>query len=72
MGEDRGGDWRIAVNHGVLEQLGTDKETLFLIAMDNSLVLDPPVLTDMSQALFSTDRENLLDRDVPIDRKSVV
>lgn len=71
MGEDRGGDWRIAVNHGVLEQLGTDKETLFLTAMDNSLVLDPPVLTDMSQALFSTDRENLLDRDVPIDPADV-
>lgn len=71
MGEDRGGDWRIAVNHGVMEQLGVDKETLFITAMDDSLVNDPPVLTDMSQALFSMDRENLLDRDVPIDPADV-
>ena len=71
MGEDRGGDWRIAVNHNVMEQLGVDKETLFITAMDVSLVNDPPVLTDMSQALFSSDKENLLDRDAPIDPEDI-
>ena len=71
MGEERGGDWRVAVNHGVMEQLGVDKETLFITAMDDSLVNDPPVHTDMSQALFSPERENLLDRDDPIDPADV-
>ena len=60
MGEDRGGDWRIAVNHGVMESLGVDKETLFITAMDDSMFNAPAVLTDMSQALFSPEKENLL------------
>ena len=65
------GDWRIAVNHGVMQQLGVDKETLFITAMDDALVNDPPVLTDMSQALFSPDRENLLDRADPLELAEV-
>ena len=36
MGEDRGGDWRIAVNNNVLESLGVDKETLFAQAMSTT------------------------------------
>ena len=71
MGEDRGGDWRIAVNHGVMEQMGVDKETMFITAMDDSAHLAPAVLTDMSQALFSPERENLLDRAEPIDPADV-
>lgn len=71
MGEDRGGDWRIAVNHGVMEQLGVDKETLFLTAMDDSMFIAPAVLTDMSQALFSPDKENLLDRNDPLEPMDV-
>ena len=67
MPGDRNGDWRIAVNHGVMEALGVDKETLFFKAMDDVLVNDPPVLSDMTQALFSPDKENLLDRSDPID-----
>ena len=67
MPGDRNGDWRIAVNHGVMEALGVDKETLFFKAMDEVLVNDPPVLSDMTQALFSPEKDNLLDRSDPID-----
>jgi hypothetical protein len=66
MGETRGGDWRIAVNNSVLEQMGEDKETLFADAMKNSATVDPPTLVDMSSALFSPERINLLDRNEPV------
>ena len=71
MGEDRGGDWRIAVNNHVLEMLGTDKETLLTDSVRNSIIIDPPVLTDMSQAIFSQERENRLDRNEPVDPSDV-
>lgn len=71
MGEDRGGDWRIAINNGVLESLGVDKETLFTEAMNSSVVMEPAVLTDMSNALFSAKRENLLDRSEPLAPEDV-
>lgn len=66
MGEDRAGEWRIAINNGVLDSLGVDKETLFAEAMSSSVVMEPAVLTDMSQALFSPEKENLLDRSEPL------
>ncbi len=66
MGEDRGGDWRIAINNNVLETLGVDKEKLFAQAMKNSAVVEPAMLIDMSSALFSPERVNLLDREEPI------
>ena len=67
MPGDMDGDWRIAVNHGVMEALKVDKETLFFTAMDDALVNDPPVLNDMTQALFSPDKDNLLDRLDPLE-----
>lgn len=66
MGEDKGGDWRIAINNSVLEQMGVDRETLFADAMKNSAIIDPPTLIDMSNALFSPEKVNLLDRADPI------
>lgn len=66
MGEDRGGEWRIAVNNNVLDSLDVDNETLFSDAMKSSVVLDPPTLVDMTSALFSSEKSNLLDRDEPI------
>jgi len=66
MGEDRGGDWRIAVNNGVLESLGVDSETLFAEAMKNSAAIEPATLVDMSNALFSPERTNLLEKDEPL------
>ncbi len=66
MGEDRGGDWRIAVNNGVLEILGVDKERLFSDAMSNAKAYDPASLVDMSSALISPEKVNLLERDEPI------
>ena len=68
---DRDGDWRIAVNHGVSDQLGVDRETLFITAMDDAMLNDPPTLTDMSQALFSPSKENLLDRKEPLEPMDV-
>lgn len=66
MGEDRGGDWRIAINNGVLESLGVDKESLFSDAMSNAKIYDPASLVDMSSALFSPEKVNLLEREEPI------
>ena len=66
MGEDRGGEWRIAVNNNVLDSLDVDIETLFSDAMKSSVVLDPPTLVDMTSALFAPEKNNLLDRDEPI------
>lgn len=63
MGEDRGGDWRVGVTRSVLEAMGTDAETLFSVAMERAVINDPPVLTDMSQAMFSPDKVNLLNQD---------
>lgn len=66
MGEDRGGDWRIAVNNNVLESLGVDKEQLFSSAMSSAKIYDRAELVDMTNALFSQEKVNLLDRDEPI------
>ena len=71
MPGDIDGGWRIAVNHNVMDALGVDKETLFFTAMDDALVNDPPVLNDMTQALFSPDKENLLDRSDPLEPMEV-
>lgn len=66
MGHGRDGDWRISVNNSVLASLEVDKETLFEQALKNSAVIEPATLVDMSQALFSPEKFNLLDRDEPI------
>ena len=71
MGEGIGGEWRIAVNNSVLEQLSVDSETLFADAMKNSVIVEPAQLVDMGNALFSPDRINLLDRDEPIAPEDV-
>ena len=65
MGES-GGDWRIAVNNSVLEQLGVDRETLFADAMKNSAIVEPAQLVDMSNVLLQAQGVNLLDRDEPL------
>lgn len=64
-------DWRVAVNYEVMNELAVDKETLFITARDNAMIVDPPVLTDMSQALFSPSKENLLDRGEPLEPMEV-
>lgn len=71
MPGDMQGEWRIAVNHGVMQQLGVDRNELFLKAMESAVSYDPATLTDMSQALFSPDRENLLDRTEPLEPMEV-
>lgn len=71
MPGDMHGEWRIAVNHGVMQQLGVDRNELFLKAMESVVSYDPATLTDMSQALFSPDKENLLDRTEPLEPMEV-
>lgn len=71
MPGDMHGEWRIAVNHGVIQQLGVDRNELFLKAMESAVSYDPATLTDMSQALFSPDKENLLDRTEPLEPMEV-
>lgn len=71
MPGDMHGEWRIAVNHGVMQQLGVDRNELFLKAMESAVSYDPAALTDMSQALFSPDKENLLDRTDPLEPMEV-
>lgn len=71
MPGDMQGEWRIAVNHGVMQQLGVDRNELFLKAMESAVSYDPATLTDMSQALFSPDKENLLDRTEPLEPMEV-
>ncbi len=65
------GDWRIAVNNSIVEQNGYDMEELLHTAMENTGRVDPPMLTDMSAALFSPIKENLLDRSDPLDPDDV-
>jgi hypothetical protein len=71
MPGDMDGGWRVAVNHNVLDQLGVDRNEIFSSAMSNAKIYDRAVLTDMTQALFSPDRENLLDRDAPLDPEDI-
>lgn len=71
MGENGGGDWRVAVNNNVLEQLGVDRETLFADAMKNSAIIEPAQLVDMNNALFEPQMVNLLERDEPISSENV-
>jgi hypothetical protein len=71
MPGDMDGGWRVAVNHNVLDQLGVDRNELFSNAMSNAKIYDRAVLTDMTQALFSPDRENLLDRDTPLGHEDI-
>ena len=71
MPGDMRGEWRIAVNHGVMEQLGVDRNELFINAMESAVSYDRATLTDMTQALFSPDKENLLDRAEPLEPMEV-
>jgi hypothetical protein len=71
MPGDMHGEWRIAVNHGVMEQLGVDRNELFINAMESAVSYDRATLTDMTQALFSPDKENLLDRTEPLEPMEV-
>ena len=59
-------DWRIAINNDILEKIGVDKETLYEAAVQSMLRIDAPVLTDMTNALFSPERVNLLDMEEPV------
>lgn len=63
---DSKGEWKAAVTHSLLESLGVDKETLFASAMESAVVYDPPVLMDMSTAVFGIGEGNMLDMTEPI------
>jgi len=62
MGDGNDGSWRATVTQSMLEMQDYDKRELFIAAMDNAQLIDPPILVDMSQALFTHDGENLMKR----------
>lgn len=67
MNDGRDGSWRATVTQSMLESQGYDKQELFVAAMDNARLIDPPILVDMNQALFTRDAENLMLRENPIE-----
>ena len=71
MGEDRGGEWRVAVNNSVLESLGISKEQLFKDAMSSAETFERATLVDMGDALFNPEKNNLLDRNEPLRPEEV-
>lgn len=67
MGDGRDGSWKATVTQSMLEAQKLDKRELFIVAMENAQKIDPPVLVDMSQALFGGENENLMLRKEPLD-----
>ena len=71
MDNDQDAIWRATVTQKVLEEKNYDKREMFIAAMDNAQVIDPPVLVDMSQATFGQAAENLMLRDGPLAAEDV-
>ena len=71
MGEDKSGEWRVAVNYDVMKEMGTDKEQLFTEALANAQVYEPAILVDMEEALFMPEQTNLLSRNKPIAQEDL-
>ena len=65
------GSWRATVTQSMLEGQNYDKRELFIAAMDNAQLIDPPILVDMGQALFTHEGENLLKRSEPLPPEDV-
>ena len=65
------GSWRATVTQSMLEGQNYDKRELFMAAMDNAQLIDPPVLVDMGQALFTHEGENLMTRNEPLPPEDV-
>ena len=65
------GSWRATVTQSMLEGQNYDKRELFMAAMDNAQLIDPPILVDMGQALFTHEGENLLQRNEPLPPEDV-
>ena len=65
------GSWRATVTQSMLEGQNYDKRELFMAAMDNAQLIDPPILVDMGQALFTHEGENLLKRSEPLPPEDV-
>ena len=65
------GSWRATVTQSMLEGQNYDKRELFMAAMDNAQLIDPPVLVDMGQALFTHEGENLMTRSEPLPPEDV-
>ena len=71
MDDGNKGSWRATVTQGMLESQNYDKRELFMAAMDNAQLIDPPILVDMGQALFTHEGENLLKRSEPLPPEDV-
>ncbi len=66
MEDGHEGSWRATVTQSMLEGQNYDKRELFMAAMDNARLIDPPILVDMGQALFAHEGDNLLKRNEPL------
>lgn len=62
MGDGKDGSWKATVSQNMLEAQKLDKREIFIAAMENAQKIDPPVLVDMTQAMFGGSSENLLKR----------
>ena len=66
---DNGTDiWRATVTQAMMDKQNYDKRELFISAMDNAQIIDPPVMVDMSQAIFGRSGENLMLRSEPLEQ----
>ena len=71
MDDGNEGSWRATVSQSMLESQNYDKRELFIAAMDNAQLIDPPVLVDMGRAMFTQEGENLLLRNEPLPKEDV-
>lgn len=71
MEDGRDGSWRATITQDMLEHENYDKRELFVAAMENAPNIDPPILVDMNQALFSREGNNLMVREGQIERDDI-
>lgn len=59
-------EWKIAVNEGILQEMGCSKEELLTAALENTIALEPPIMADLARFMDAEvygglEPENLLD-----------
>ena len=54
-------EWKVAVTEDVLESIGCSREELLTAAMENTIMLEPPLLMDLPEYLTTGIADNFLD-----------
>ena len=54
-------EWKVAVTDGVLESIGCSREELLTAAMENTIILEPPLLMDLPSYLATGSHDNYLE-----------